>query len=314
MDCSIADFLSRTLSDTRRGWGISTFGSNTNLEVPPDLLGEHQELFKGDINALWAQWFVQSICGNDIAQKRLAGYGELIAEIRRHASAVLTDAPNNVINGLVKTAAKLVTSGAVGGERESRTSHSRTTKEILLDRFREVPRCYLCGHQFTSGHVDHFLGAGNSPNEYLAFVDFLTPKGLNPRDLAIEVEHVVPHSRGGTDEYENLRLACGWCNSRKQSLQLCYEAPPFGGTMNHPVFGPLSLPHSFWILRILGFGNGCSHPGCDRNSSNSELQITRRVSIRKLNPLCLTVRCEEHDPITTTDRLVPRGLFLPATR
>lgn len=31
----------------------------------------------------------------------------------------------------------------------------------------------------------------------------------------LTVDHVVPRSRGGADNYENLQLLCGWCNSKK---------------------------------------------------------------------------------------------------
>ena len=31
------------------------------------------------------------------------------------------------------------------------------------------------------------------------------------------VDHVIPTSRGGTNEFDNLCLSCGWCNSFKQA-------------------------------------------------------------------------------------------------
>ena len=34
---------------------------------------------------------------------------------------------------------------------------------------------------------------------------------------ACVVDHVVPTSRGGTNELDNLCLSCGWCNSFKQA-------------------------------------------------------------------------------------------------
>ena len=30
-----------------------------------------------------------------------------------------------------------------------------------------------------------------------------------------EVDHIIPVSRGGTNDYENLTLACRWCNRSK---------------------------------------------------------------------------------------------------
>lgn len=33
--------------------------------------------------------------------------------------------------------------------------------------------------------------------------------------VADAVDHIVPRGRGGTDELDNLRAACTWCNSRR---------------------------------------------------------------------------------------------------
>ena len=43
--------------------------------------------------------------------------------------------------------------------------------------------------------------------------------GLDPF-IHWEVEHVVPRSRGGTDEISNLVPSCRWCNRRKRSKSL----------------------------------------------------------------------------------------------
>jgi hypothetical protein len=47
-----------------------------------------------------------------------------------------------------------------------------------------------------------------------------TPKGLRGtvHDLAPEIDHIVPRSRGGDDEDSNLRCACRRCNNIKLSL------------------------------------------------------------------------------------------------
>ena len=40
-----------------------------------------------------------------------------------------------------------------------------------------------------------------------------TPLDFSPESF--EVEHIVPLSKGGTNELENLALSCGGCNGRK---------------------------------------------------------------------------------------------------
>jgi 5-methylcytosine-specific restriction endonuclease McrA len=34
---------------------------------------------------------------------------------------------------------------------------------------------------------------------------------------AFTVDHVIPTSRGGTDDFDNLCLCCFWCNNYKQA-------------------------------------------------------------------------------------------------
>ncbi len=51
-------------------------------------------------------------------------------------------------------------------------------------------------------------------------------------DFATEtfaVEHILPISRGGTDDLENLALACSGCNSRKYNKVEAYD--PLSGEM-----------------------------------------------------------------------------------
>lgn len=60
-------------------------------------------------------------------------------------------------------------------------SQSRIAVALLTQR--DGPACYLCGHEF-------------SPS-------------------LLEVEHVIPRSAGGTDDAENLALACSPCNLKK---------------------------------------------------------------------------------------------------
>lgn len=37
--------------------------------------------------------------------------------------------------------------------------------------------------------------------------------------LRLTIDHIIPRSRGGTDERSNLRILCVWCNSTRNSLE-----------------------------------------------------------------------------------------------
>lgn len=43
---------------------------------------------------------------------------------------------------------------------------------------------------------------------------------LNEYSTGLEVEHIIPRSKGGTDSLENYTIACSSCNSRKRALEL----------------------------------------------------------------------------------------------
>jgi hypothetical protein len=56
-------------------------------------------------------------------------------------------------------------------------------------------------------------------------------------NLEFEVEHIVPWGRGGTDELDNLALACRSCNLRKGTAQRARD--PETGEFT-PIFNPRS--------------------------------------------------------------------------
>lgn len=85
---------------------------------------------------------------------------------------------------------------------------------------RDGPQCYLCGHVF--------------------------------REVGrhVTVDHVIPRSRGGTDDWENLRLACLTCNARK------------GAKLPHEYDAFLAFQRSFdpgWELRQLAYAATVLH-------------------------------------------------------
>lgn len=44
--------------------------------------------------------------------------------------------------------------------------------------------------------------------------------GLDLTNKTRVIEHIVPKSRGGTDDWDNLALACHFCNSAKRTMDL----------------------------------------------------------------------------------------------
>ncbi len=63
----------------------------------------------------------------------------------------------------------------------------------------------------------------------------LCPQRLHPEPL--EIDHIIPRGRGGSDEESNLWLACGHCNGRK-SVRVVFRDP--GTAQVVPIFNPRS--------------------------------------------------------------------------
>lgn len=124
------------------------------------------------------------------------------------------------------------------------------------------------------------------------------------RDFAIEVDHVVPFSRGGEDK-DNLELACGWCNRSKSANMSIYEVEGQPRSAGPNVLGFGSLPQPFWIVRLLALIRTCEHPdGCDRSVENAEMTVVPIRAGGALNPTNLRVTCYDHDPLGS-NRLLP---------
>jgi hypothetical protein len=72
---------------------------------------------------------------------------------------------------------------------------------------------------------------------------------------SFEIEHIIPVSRGGLDDLNNLALACGQCNSHKSNKIMAID-PASGQRV--PLFHPRQMnwaDHFLWhedTLEILG--------------------------------------------------------------
>ncbi|WP_425465621.1 HNH endonuclease [Nonomuraea turkmeniaca] len=177
--------------------------------------------------------------------------------------------------------------------------------------FRELdPRCYLCGYKFTAGARDRFLRRSRSPLTPPPLVDFTRPR-TKERHLLIEIDHMQAVAEGGTNELDNLSLACGWCNivkGRRGSI-FDVDSRPIG-MLDHPTLGWLSVPQPMWVLRIVSMRGRCEHPsGCSANLANSELLVAPYSSRGALNPANTLVFCGEHDP-WKDERLISRTLVV----
>ena len=106
-------------------------------------------------------------------------------------------------------------------------------------------------------------------------------------NLAFEVEHVVPLSRGGVDALENLALACRSCNLHKGARLTCAD-PETGRQV--ALFHPRRDVHAehFGISTDLAFvgrtASGRATLGCLALNSDRQLTVRRAWLLLGLFP------------------------------
>ncbi len=307
IDTSLQNFVAGAIGDELGGWDERSVRELAARTAPAGLGGSADWLIRGDAHSLWARWFLESLTDPQPFVSGQRHYAHLFKQVREAireiAGAVPLDEQVSISRALSDLLWHEVERSIVGRRRPI----DRETKLTLWELH---PRCWICGAAFSEWAQARFLGeAGPEESPTPSFIDFYKPRGVSARDLRIEVEHVHPHSSGGTDGLENLRLACGWCNQAKSSHRLLYDSPADPRPFKHPDLGVVGVPHPFWVVRFLATRRRCEHPsGCDRRTDSSELTIAPRIRAGSPNPANLMVCCHSHDPIGDA-RLVAARYF-----
>jgi hypothetical protein len=194
----------------------------------------------------------------------------------------------------------------------SRRHLDRTQRTGLVAAAGPECRCWYCGHRFSDAVIAGFLDDYRVELSCSLLVDFVTPRGANGHDLRIEVDHVQPLAAGGSDVIDNMRLACAWCNRGKGSLRLLFEAVKNARRIKHPSLGTITVPASFWAIRVCAARRRCEYSGgCVKTLATAQLMIGPWRSGGAMVPGNLAVFCEAHDPLQEY-RLIPPENLRPA--
>lgn len=187
---------------------------------------------------------------------------------------------------------------------QKRAPIPKSVKVAMIDSVTSV-RCWYCGSSFADSDIDSFLSGSQKQKNVPPFIDFVTHRGQKPRDLQIEVDHIVPVVRGGDMAPENLRLACGWCNRFKRQLASIYDANAMPQLYRHPRRGEWLLPERYWVIRTVATRRRCEWPsGCPTYLEEAPLFVAPVRGAGAMVPGNLGVYCRIHDPLGDI-RLVP---------
>jgi len=302
----IHSFLNTTADKLEAYWDIQVLSNIANQRVPDFIMSGRGSLLRADIHILWTQWFIESIFDPEIFTKSNQSYASIFRSVEKRVPFIFTGISEQERQTLTQYLSRLINKEVERRIPKNRIFISLDNKELLWDIYGPEPRCWICGYKFTKWAENKFLEYDNYVEKPQAqFIDYITLHGLFQRDISVEVDHAVPFSKGGEEE-DNLRLACGWCNSHKSDRISLYDVAIKPRTVKHPKLGKRSLPHPFWIVRLLSVRRRCEYEGgCDKTVDTAQLTVVHKHPEGAMNPTNLRVICSEHDPIGSI-RLVSR--------
>lgn len=262
------------------------------LTVPDRLFRWSGDVLKGDVHRQWADWFLGTFCDVDEYAATNATYGFVYAEVKAHVAATWTEMSATEQQELSREVARLAVAEARRrAEIAARVAPPLAKRQQLVDAAKGTPHCWVCGWRFSEAAVSLFLGEP-ATLALPALVDVFKPIGLKARHLRIEADHFVAHAAGGTDDVENLRLSCGWCNVHRSNRSSIYEVS--GDPRWAPAkMGRRALPQPFWVVRLLAMeaARGGLSP------AHGELSVALRNPRGGLSPANLMVVAYVDDPM-----------------
>ncbi|MBD1936328.1 HNH endonuclease signature motif containing protein [Microcoleus sp. FACHB-68] len=302
----IHSFFNTTADKLEACWDIQILSNIANQRVPDFIMSGRGSLLRADIHILWTQWFIESICDPEKFTDSTQSYGHILVAVQKTVPIIFSGISEEERKTLTRYISRLIDKEVQRRSPRKRSFISLEDKKLLWDIYGPEPRCWICGYKFTKWAENKFLGYENyTETPLFQFIDYMTLHGLSQRDICVEVDHAIPFSKGGKEE-DNLRLACGWCNSHKSDRISVYDVAIKPRTVEHPKLGKQSVPHPFWVVRLLSVRRRCEYEnGCDNTVDHAQLTVVHKHPEGAMNPTNLRVICSEHDPLGST-RLVSR--------
>lgn len=291
---------------------------------PYEVLFRARDIVQADVYLEWIRWYAEGLVDPSRFVNVQTPYGVIFEAVLKAIDKRFVD---RTLDEKKRLSSAIATYLQWRVDNLKHLAMSRNRKRLSLSVRRHLvelagapPRCWITGRPFSKESIAAFLfdpedqGTATIGSEPPLYVDVYRPIGLTRRDEAIEVDHVMPMSRGGSDE-DNLRLACGWANANKRHHVSLYDVP---GGVRHSVVRanedlvPPTLPQPFWVVRLLATRRRCEHPGgCSAHVANAELTVAPIEKIGAPTPTNLRVVCSRHDSMSE-GRFVPRKVAASA--
>lgn len=302
----LQSFLEATLEQMLHPWNAELLRRVAQQQLPAQVAGANQWLLDGDMRLTWLRWFVEDYVDIQAVHKLLSdgavrgtGFGQIFSHVYRR---LLEEDPQSSKADIQLTAQEISRHALMLLRRmgsEATRAIPDSYKYQLASRAAGDVRCALCGYAFREEAIDRFFGLqAERPTFRAKLVDFVRPRGLQPYDTEIQIDHIIPFSSGGETELENLQLACGWCNNAKKDNTYMYDVSFLSSESIYVRdLGLVRRPQRFWVVRTTSMIGRCENRnGCDANLGNSELFLASLSPSGALNPRSVRAFCGSHDP------------------
>ena len=292
-------FIKPDIANSNRHWSLEDLHMLASQRLPDLITDRNDLILRADVNSLWLRWFIEGFCSPlRYVDDKTKGEAHVLVDVTKRVDELFSPEPAPRRQTFAKQIAERVME-EVTRQRGLKRDFATTKIKKDLIAVSATPRCWMCGFAFPEEAIGAFLKKpGTGLLQLPKIVDILRPRGLNKRDISIEVEHITPVASGGSG-VDNLALACGWCNRYKGAKSLIYDAS-FRAPRSPYILGGHKLnelPHPFWTIRILAVRRTCEHiGGCDARADTHEMFIAPVNCLGSPNPSNLQVFCGEHDP------------------
>jgi predicted Zn-ribbon and HTH transcriptional regulator len=269
-------------------------GRTASLYPPEMAMGSCGEILRDDFNGLLTGWFIDSLRPQNATPT--THYAHIFKQVKRFLKARFPSTPQHEIDEASDTIARLV-QNAIRDLKTRKAVSIKEKRQLLISSDR---RCQICGFVFPADVVNRYLGGPAARTSYRLY-DFLKQTRRSAKFTQIEIDHIQPISRGGTNTLSNYQLLCGFCNNVKKHHVTVYD-PSFNNVeIPHPKLGKISLSSWFLVVRVIA-GNNCHF--CGKGAKEVELTVSPIVELTgasivsdRINPVNIQVNCYKCDPV-----------------
>jgi predicted Zn-ribbon and HTH transcriptional regulator len=258
-------------------------------------MGSCGEILRDDFNGLLTGWFIDSLKPQNVTPT--THYVHLFKKVARFLKARFPSSPQHEVDEASDKLARLV-QNAIRDLKTRKAVSLKDKRQLLVSSDR---RCQICGFVFPNDVVNRYLGGPPARTSYSLY-DFLKHTRRSAKFTQIEIDHIQPISRGGTNSLTNYQLLCGFCNNVKKHHITVYDPSYKIVEIPHPKLGKLTLSSLFLVVRVLA-GNNCHF--CGKEAKEVELTVSPMVALTgssivmsdQINPVNIQVNCYSCDPI-----------------